>query len=141
VDTRTDLTGGAYYVALGDSISIDDYAGGPGRGAASLLARNLDDDFPDWQGRDLGAAPWHSLATDGGTTATVLGVQLPRLASLTQKPSLVTLTVGGNDVLGCYGDTGAALRTVRTVGERVAETLERLAELTEPSAQVVVGTV
>jgi lysophospholipase L1-like esterase len=132
--------GASYYVALGDSISIDDYAGGPGRGGASLLARNRDDDFPDWQGRDLGDTPWQSLATDGATTATVLGVQLPRLARLT-KPSIVTLTVGGNDVLGCYGDTGAALRTARTVGERVAETLERLAELAQPSTQVVVGTV
>jgi lysophospholipase L1-like esterase len=141
VETRTDETGAAYYVALGDSISIDDYAGGPGKGGASLLARNLDEDFPDWQGRDLGATPWLNLATDGGTTATVLGVQLPRLAGLTQKPSLVTLTIGGNDVLGCYGDTDAALWTVRTVGERVAQTLERLAEVTQPSSQVVVGTV
>ena len=33
------------YVALGDSISIDVYAGGPGRGGASLLARNRDDDY------------------------------------------------------------------------------------------------
>jgi lysophospholipase L1-like esterase len=129
------------YVALGDSISIDDYAGGPGRGAASLLARNLDSDFPDWQGRDLGDSSWCSLATDGATTATVLDVQLPRLARLSRKPSLVTLTIGGNDVLGCYGDTSAALRTVRTVGERVAETLERLAGLAQPSAHVVVGTV
>ena len=31
------------YAALGDSMSIDDYAGGPGRGVASLLWRNLDD--------------------------------------------------------------------------------------------------
>jgi lysophospholipase L1-like esterase len=141
VDTRTDPTGAAYYVALGDSISIDDYAGGPGKGAASLLARNGDRDFPDWQGRDLGDASWLSLATDGATTATVLGDQLPRLARLTKKPSIVTLTIGGNDVLRCYGDTGAALRTVRTVGERVAETLQRLAEQAHPSAQVVVGTV
>ena len=41
------------YVALGDSISIDSYAGGPGRGGPTLLARNRDDDFPDWSGRDL----------------------------------------------------------------------------------------
>ena len=33
------------YAALGDSMSIDDYAGGPGRGAASPLWRNRDDDF------------------------------------------------------------------------------------------------
>jgi lysophospholipase L1-like esterase len=105
------------------------------------LARNLDLDFPEWHGRDLGDASWHSLATDGATTATVLGVQLPRLGRLPRKPSLVTLTIGGNDVLGCYGDTGAALRTVGAVGERVAETLQRLHALTQPSAHVVVGTV
>ena len=33
------------YAALGDSLSIDNYAGGPGRGAASLLWRNRDGDF------------------------------------------------------------------------------------------------
>jgi hypothetical protein len=40
------------YVALGDSISIDHYAGGEGRGGASLFARNRDD-VPQWRGRDL----------------------------------------------------------------------------------------
>src|ERR687893_1538465 len=48
---RTD--GPGVYVALGDSISIDRYAGGEGRGGASLLTRNRDDDFPQWRGRDL----------------------------------------------------------------------------------------
>ena len=47
------VTGAGGYVALGDSISIDDYSGGPGRGGASLLYANRDDDFPDWRGRDL----------------------------------------------------------------------------------------
>jgi hypothetical protein len=32
--------GRVVYAALGDSMSIDDYAGGPGRGVASLLWRN-----------------------------------------------------------------------------------------------------
>jgi hypothetical protein len=45
--------GRVIYAALGDSMSIDDYAGGPGRGAASLLWRNRDDDFPAWAGRGL----------------------------------------------------------------------------------------
>jgi hypothetical protein len=31
------IRGRVVYAALGDSMSIDDYAGGPGRGAASLL--------------------------------------------------------------------------------------------------------
>jgi hypothetical protein len=46
----------AVYVALGDSISMDEYAGGAGRGGASLFACNRDEDFPEWRGRDLMAA-------------------------------------------------------------------------------------
>ena len=128
------------YVALGDSISIDDYAGGPGRGGASLLARNRDEDFPEWRGSELGLA-LHLMATDGGTTATLLDVQLPRLERSGLRPSVVTLTIGGNDVLGAYGDTGAALRTVTRVGARVATALERLSAVRAPGGQVVVGTV
>jgi hypothetical protein len=60
-----------HYVALGDSISIDDYSGGPGRGGASLLFANRDGDFPDWRGRDLrtaeAGAVFSLLATDGAT--------------------------------------------------------------------------
>jgi hypothetical protein len=62
------------YVALGDSISIDYYAGGPGRGAASLLVRNRDEDFPDWAGRDLTTRfpelRSELLVTDGATSQT-----------------------------------------------------------------------
>src|SRR3712207_7168033 len=98
---------GPLYVALGDSISIDDYAGGPGRGGASLLHANRDDDFPEWRGRDLRTADPDTavamLAPDGATTRTLMDVQLPRLATL-PPPSLVTLTIGGNDLLGAFGD-------------------------------------
>jgi hypothetical protein len=70
------------YVALGDSISIDVYAGGPGRGGASLLARNRDEDFPDWRRHDLATTRpelgFGLLVTDGGTTASLLDAQLPR---------------------------------------------------------------
>lgn len=135
----------AVYIALGDSISVDEYAGGPGRGGASLLARNRDDDFPEWRGSDLqsrfGDLRWQLLATDGGTTATLLGYQLPRLEQLQLRPSIITLTVGGNDVLSCYGDTRAALETIATVRQRVGAALDSLRSMTQPSAQVVVGTV
>jgi hypothetical protein len=50
-DGRSDAP--AVYAALGDSISIDEYAGGSGLGGASLFARNRDDTFPRWRGRDL----------------------------------------------------------------------------------------
>jgi lysophospholipase L1-like esterase len=128
------------YVALGDSISIDDYAGGPGRGGASLLARNRDEDFPAWRGSELGGR-FLQLATDGATTTTLLDVQLPRLARSGVRPAVVTLTIGGNDVLGSYGDSGAARRTVGVVAARVGTALERVAAVVRPEGRVVVGTV
>ncbi|HEV2060530.1 MAG TPA: SGNH/GDSL hydrolase family protein, partial [Solirubrobacteraceae bacterium] len=133
------------YVALGDSISIDLYAGGSGRGGASLLARNRDDDFPDWRGQDLATTRpelgFELLAADGGTTASVLDVQLPRLESSGAAPRLVTLTAGGNDVLGAYGDTRQALEIVRGVRARVDRVLDRLHALVAPQDPIVVGTV
>jgi hypothetical protein len=133
-------TGGPAYVALGDSISIDDYAGGHGRGGASLLARNRDEDFPEWRGSELGT-PFVQLATDGATTATLLERQLPRLEQSGVRPTVVTLTIGGNDVLQSYGDTGAARRTVGIVRARVGTALQRVAQVLGAEGQVVVGTV
>src|SRR5215212_8379153 len=115
------IHGRMIYAALGDSMSIDDYAGGPGRGAASLLWRNRDDDFPAWAGRDLTAhdptARLVLLASDGATSATVAGEQLGRLHRLEGTPTLATVTMGGNDLLAAYGDATAARRAIRTVVE------------------------
>jgi hypothetical protein len=72
----------AVYLALGDSISIDDYTGIRDGGAASRLARKLGFDLVD-------------LTRDGNTTHGVL-------ADLAQPPTaadIVTLTAGGNDLL------------------------------------------
>jgi hypothetical protein len=92
---------GVLDAALGDSLSIDDYAGGPGRGAASLLWRNRDHDFPAWTGRDLTArdltARLALLASDDATSATVAGEQLGRLRRLGVIPRLATVTMGGNN--------------------------------------------
>ena len=128
------------YVAIGDSMSIDDYAGGAGRGAASLLYRNRDDDFPDWAGRDLATAGLglQVLARDGATTADVLQRQLPQL---TQTPDLVTVTMGGNDLIDAYGDSRAArvvIGRVTAIGEAV---LLRLGDLCGDTARIVVTTV
>lgn len=71
------------YLALGDSISIDDYAGVRGGGAASQLARKLGVDLVD-------------LTRDGNTTQGVLA----DLARAPASADVVTLTAGGNDLLG-----------------------------------------
>jgi lysophospholipase L1-like esterase len=135
----------AHYVALGDSISIDEYAGGRGRGGASLLFANRDDDFPEWRGRDLRTADpdtaFSLLATDGATTRTLLDAQLPRLACLGARPTLVTVTVGGNDLLAAYGDTPSAREVVGRVHAAVARAIGELADRLAPAGRIVVGTV
>ena len=130
----------SFYVALGASISIDDYAGGPGCGGASLLARNRDEDFPDWHQHDLDGLPFRLLATDGATSQTLLDHQLPRLERSNARPSVVTVTVGGNDVLGWYGDTAAAVRAADAAAAMTSEALDRVVGLA-PDARIVVGTV
>jgi hypothetical protein len=135
----------AHYVALGDSISIDDYSGGPGRGGASLLHANRDDDFPEWRGRDLRTADpdtrFSLLASDGATTRTLLNSQLPRLADLGVRPTLVTVTIGGNDLLAAYGDTAAAREVIVGVQTALARALPEIAGCLAPSGRIVVGTV
>jgi lysophospholipase L1-like esterase len=156
------LTAGALpfrrYVALGDSISIDEYPGldwqerkrlrapVPGLGAASLLHRNHDDVWPDFRGVDLQALcpglRFDSLPVDGGVTTHVLTRQLPRLGAGDHRPTLVTLTVGGNDLLQLVrpgagapgpGDADRILGTIDTI-------LARLARLF-PERTVLLGTV
>jgi lysophospholipase L1-like esterase len=133
------------YAALGDSMSIDDYAGGPGRGAASLLWRNRDRDFPAWAGRDLTArdptAQLVMLASDGATSTTVARQQLERLGRLELTPTLATVTMGGNDLLAAYGDHGAARRAIGTVIGNGRLVLAGLRALMGPAAPIVVATV
>jgi lysophospholipase L1-like esterase len=71
------------YVALGDSVSIDDYTGVRGGGAASQLGRKLGVELVD-------------LTRDGNTTQGVLA----DLARAPAAADVVTLTAGGNDLLG-----------------------------------------
>ena len=71
------------YVALGDSVSIDDYTGATAGGAAAQFAKAV------------GADVFQMLAFDGCTTENAL-VKIPDIEG---KPDLVTLTAGGNDIL------------------------------------------
>ena len=135
----------AYYVSLGDSMSIDAYAGGPGRGAPSLLYQNRDDDFSEWAGRDLKTrlpgARLIPLAADGGTSATVRYAQIPRLKEMAVRPAFVTLTMGGNDLLQTYGNDAAAHATRRALWENGHAILSDLRGMMEPGAPIVLGTV
>ncbi len=89
------------YVALGDSISIDDYTGVRGGGAPSQLARKLDAQLVD-------------LTRDGNTTYGVLA----DLARAPTPADVATLTAGGNDLLG--GDhPRAILRRLDQIAQRI----------------------
>jgi lysophospholipase L1-like esterase len=93
----------AIYLALGDSISIDDYTGVPGGGAASQLARKLGLDPID-------------LTRDGNTTQGVLD-----LARAPMSADVVTLTAGGNDLLG-----GESPRTILRRLDQITQRLQPL---------------
>jgi lysophospholipase L1-like esterase len=137
----------ALYIALGDSISIDiypahdaelRYAGqySTGKlGAASLLCRNDDKLWPEFKGRDLQPMRCLDLTADGATTES-----LPRQVEQI-KPSdeatLVTITAGGNDLLGFIGSTH---NPVPEIAGRLKRAVARVLEL-RPNATVLVGTV
>ena len=103
-----------HYIALGDSISIDLYPAEdvarrhPGKansdrlGAASLLVQNDDRLWPEFRGRDLKSRfpdiKPTDLTADGATTETLLR-QVDRIPR-SDEPALVTITAGGNDLLG-----------------------------------------
>ncbi|MFG2043103.1 SGNH/GDSL hydrolase family protein [Dactylosporangium sp. NPDC048998] len=111
------------YYALGDSMSIDDYAGGPGLGAASLLADDL--------GIEL-----MLLARDGATSDDVLRRQLGQVGD---RPALVTVTMGGNDLLTAMVESPDKVpAAVEAVAANYDATLTVLAAT---GARIVVSTV
>jgi lysophospholipase L1-like esterase len=134
-----------YYVSLGDSMSIDAYAGGPGKGAASLLLKNRDEDFPDWQGKDLQTALPGArlipLAADAATTATVRYVHIPQLKEMKIRPDIITLTIGGNDLVQTFGSESATRDAYRNVQENVGWTLRELRKMAGSKVPVLVGTI
>jgi lysophospholipase L1-like esterase len=115
------------YIALGDSMSIDLYpaldsgqvdvavalervtsAGNIAPlGAASLLYHNSEELWPDEIGNDLisryPGIELANLAEDGATIGDVFGEQLTQVED-TDDPVLITLTIGGNDLLSAYGN-------------------------------------
>lgn len=121
------------YLALGDSMSIDLYAAldagrtdvsvalerieGAGAvaplGAASLFFRNDDEAWPEDAANDLQSffpgITYRRLAVDGATIGDVFGEQLPLVVE-TSEPTLVTLTIGSEDLFSAF--SGAPKRTL-----------------------------
>jgi lysophospholipase L1-like esterase len=154
------------YIALGDSMSIDLYpaldvgetdvavalerVSTAGRvapiGAASLLYQNDENVWPDEIGNDLlsrlPTLEFRNLASDGATIGDVFGEQLPELES-TDEPTLVTLTIGGNDLLSAYGNKPRHSLLERIAAD-IAEAYDLLADAirrTYPEGRLVLTTV
>ncbi|HEY3267750.1 MAG TPA: SGNH/GDSL hydrolase family protein [Armatimonadota bacterium] len=89
-------------VAIGDNLSIDTASTGPHRGAASLLYRNRDTEYPDFKARDMvtrdPAVRLLTLGQDGATARTTLTTQMKRLPQV-DDPVLVVVTAGTKDLL------------------------------------------
>ena len=132
------------YIALGDSISTDDYPGRD-RGAVSLFYLNRDEDFPEFEERDLLST--HSgmqlifAASDGATTETVLHAQLSQLPPNSPGVTLVTMTIGGNDLLrAIHGDPGRVEEhTVKIVNN--IQRILTIVQATFPSSLILLGTI
>jgi hypothetical protein len=146
-----------HYVALGDSMSTDEYPtcdlleveAVPARlqpiGAAALFYRNRDDLWPDFAGHDLERAcpdiDARVLAWDGAMIEDVMTDELARAGRDSTDPRfLFTLTAGGNDLLD-------ALTVERSLPEVVEEISERYTELVAslrdefPNAALILTTV
>jgi lysophospholipase L1-like esterase len=154
------------YVALGDSLSIDLYpaldageidvavalerdvtAGNVAPlGAASLLFRNDDARWPEEQGADLvtryPGVELRNLASDGATIGDVFGEQLPQLEE-NEDDTLITLTVGGNDLLSAFANRPRA-SLLEAIARDVAEAYEFLVDAlrrARPNALIVLSTI
>jgi len=128
-----------HYVALGDSMSTDEYPtcdllgadAVPSEllpaGAAALMYRNLDDRWPEFARTDLATLcpgiEARVLAWDGAMIEDILTEELARTGRGTQGARLlITLTAGGNDLLD-------ALTVERKLGDVLEEISGRYAEL------------
>lgn len=100
-------------------------------GAASLLYQNADEQWPELAGDDLvtrfPGIELHNLASDGATIGEVFGFQLPELEAVVAaaggggggEETLVTLTVGGNDLLSAFANRPGARLLGRFVDDIV----------------------
>ena len=154
------------YIALGDSMSIDlfpaldageiDIAVALERdptvgkvapiGAASLLYQNDDARWPEDQGDDLVSRypgiVLQNLASDAATIGDVFGEQLVQLGE-SDEQALVTLTVGGNDLLSAFANRPRASLLDRIAND-VADAYEFLVDAirrARPNAIVVLTTI
>jgi lysophospholipase L1-like esterase len=145
------------YVALGDSMSTDHYPTcdvrdldlPPARldplGAAALLFRNDDGRWPEFSGQDLSRESprikFLNLAEDGAMIEDVTTEELARLGRDSNDPGvLVTITAGGNDLLGALSSGRPLDKAVSQITRLYSDMVESVREEL-PHATLVLTTV
>ena len=155
-----------HYVAFGDSMSIDLYpaldageidvavalerdptAGNVAPlGAASLLYQNDDARWPEDQGDDLASRylgiTIQNVASDGATIGDVFGEQLAQVEA-SEDNTLITLTVGGNDLLSAFSNR-PRVSLLERIAKDVADAYEVLVDAirrTRPNSFVLLTTI
>ncbi|MEP6618697.1 MAG: GDSL-type esterase/lipase family protein [bacterium] len=154
------------YVALGDSMSIDLYPAldvgetdvavalerhpGAGNvaplGAASLFYQNDDARWPEDQGEDLvtryAGITFQNMASDGATIGDVFGEQLTQLDE-SEESTLITLTVGGNDLLSAFSNKPRAglLEAIARDVEEAYDFLVDAVRRVRPNAVILLTTI
>lgn len=125
-----------HYVALGDSISTDDYPG-EGKGAASLFFKNDDRIYPDFENRNLRSMypglKFISMAQDGATTSDVLHHQLSELLKIDPARPLLSITAGGNDILSLEADADEIEFRFNTILQKLLQNF--------PMGKILLGTI
>jgi lysophospholipase L1-like esterase len=154
------------YLALGDSMSIDLYpaldagetdvavalewdarAGNVAPlGAASLLHRNVNERYPEFEARDLvtryAEIGYANLAEDGATIGDVFGSQLSQIDE-SDESTLLTLSIGGNDLLSAFSnrlDPSVLVQVVRDIGDAY-EFLTEALRRARPNSTLLLATV
>lgn len=108
---------------------MDTASVGPQRGAASLLLRNRDAEWPDFKGRDMATRDpgvrLLMLAQDGATAASTFGQQMKRVPSV-DEPVLVVVTVGARDLLSHMRGEGKGVEEGDTLYDTLTGILDEL---------------
>lgn len=150
----------ALYLALGDSVAAG--VGAPaGQGYVDLLGARLSEALDCNTGNAVACRRTENISVSGATTQTLIDAQLPaavkRLTQRNQNAStaddirLVTVTIGGNDVVGpvvaaCGGDPqswqcATAVQTVLGgLAQRYAAILHELRQAAGPDTTIAVMT-
>ena len=115
-------------------------------GSASLLYRNVEERWPEFSGRDLvsrnRSVVLLNAAEDGATIGDVFGSQLPQIEA-SDEPTLITLSVGGNDLLSAFStrpDVTILRRIVRDIAEAYDFLIEALRR-GRPNSTIILTTV